>query len=207
MKILAVILGLFVLLMLLPVGIDAGYEAGQASAGVRIGPKVLWLYPGKPGKAARERKAGKKKKKPPETEVRPPKKSRNFNFDWEEIKAALDLVVRSVKKLRFRLHRLRLYFISGAADPYDAAMLYGYVSAGVNALGLPRRKHADVRLDVDFSVDAPAVDGYLSVTIRVWYLCKFGLTMAFGGLRLLWKHRKRIKREQAANALIAGKEV
>lgn len=206
MKILAVILGIFVLLMLLPVGVDAGYQAGQAMVGIRVGPKVIWLYPGRFGKAEHEKKIG-KKKKTPEREEPPLKKSWNFDFNWDEIKAALDLVVRSVKKLRFRVHKLRLYFISGAADPYNAAMLYGYVSAGVNALGLPRVKRSDVRLDVDFSANAPVIDGYLSVTIRVWYLCKFGLIMAFGGLRLLLKHRKRIKQEQAANTLIAGKEV
>lgn len=204
MKVLLILLALIALLLMLPVGVDAGYTGGQASVGIRIGPKVIWLYPGRFGKAEHKKK---KKEKPAEEAQTVEKKPRSLNVDWDEIKAAGALFIRSVKRLRFRVRRLRLHFISGSPDPYNAAMLYGYVSAGVNALGLGRLKHGDVQLGVDFAADAPVIDGYLSITIRVYYLCKFGLTMAFGGLRLLLAHRKRIKQEQKANALIAGKEV
>lgn len=205
-KVLIVIILLLVLLLRLPVGVDAGYTEGQAFAGLRVGPKVFWLYPRKKKPPAHK---AKKKEKSEAEETPPPaakKKLPAFNLQWDEIKSALDLTVRCVKKLRFRLRRLDLRFVSGGADPYNTAMAYGYANAAADALGLYRLKQANVELSADFTAERSEFDGACSVTIRVYYLCKFGITMAVGGLRLLLRHRKRVKQEQRAAALIPGKE-
>lgn len=200
---LIVIVVLIVLLLCLLVGIDVRYSGGQLCVGLRIGLKVFWLYPEKFG-------MGKKRTKPSdEAKIKPSKTSgRNLmqQVSWEEIQSALELLIRSIKQLRFRMNRLKLHFISASADPYHAAMAYGYANAAVNALGLPRMKRADVQIGVDFTENMPMIDGYVSITIRVFYLCKFGFTILVGGLKLLLRHRKRLKREQKANACIAGKE-
>lgn len=205
-KVLIVIILLLVLLLRLPVGVDAGYTEGQAFAGLRIGPKVFWLYPRK----ERPPTHGHGKRKKIKTEAEAPSKAkrspRSLNLQWDEIKSALDLTVRCVKKLRFRLRRLDLRFVSGGADPYNTAMAYGYANAAADALGLYRLKQANVELSADFTAERSEFDGACSVTIRVYYLCKFGITMAVGGLRLLLRHRKRVKQEQRAAALIPGKE-
>lgn len=206
MKVLTVLIVLIVLLMRLPVGIDVGCQERQVFAGLRIGPKIFWLYPRKRHRFVHKTKKHEKTKEEALPTPEKQKKRLNIQFDWEEIKAALDLLVRSVRKLRFQLHRLTLHVISAFPDPYDTVMAYGCMNAAVNALGLNRMKHTDIQLDVDFSADTLVFDGYLSVTIRIYYLCKFGLTLAFGALRLLLAHRKRLKQEQKANALIAGKE-
>lgn len=197
---LIVIVALIVLLLCLLVGIDVCYSGGQLCVGLRIGLKVFWLYP---------EKFGMRKKPSDETKTKPSKTSgRNLmqQVNWEEIQSALELLIRSIRKLRFRMNRLKLHFISASPDPYHAAMAYGYANAAVNALGLPRMKRADVQIGVDFTENVPIIDGYVSITIRVFYLCKFGFTILVGGLRLLLLHRKRLKREQKANACIAGKE-
>ena len=206
MKILLILLLVIVLLLSLPVGIDAACEDKQFDLWVRVGPKRFRIFPGKFGKKEHKRK---KAEPPEETEPSPAEEKKKriaLNVDWDEVKAALDLLIRSVKKLRFQVRRLDLRFVSGFPDPYDTAMAYGYANAAVNALGLSRMKHADVQLSADFSSEAPAYGGYLSVTIRIYYLCKFGFTMAFGALRLLLRHRKRLKQEEKAKALVAGKE-
>lgn len=205
LKVLIVILLLLFLLLCLPVGVDAAYAGGSFSAGVRVGPKVFWVFPTKRGRAhKRGKKADTKSNGKPEPEGK--KKRLDLDVTWDEVKAALHLVARSVKQLRFRLHRLDLRFVSGGPDPYQTAMAYGYANAAANALGLYRLKQADVSLSADFTAEAPEFEGDVSVTIRVYYLCKFGVLMATGGLRLFLRRRKRLKQERTTAALIAGKE-
>lgn len=206
LKVLIVLIVLIILLMLLPVGIDAGYDGRQAFVGTRIGPKVFWLYPWKSHRFVHKTKKREKTKQEALSSLSKPKKAVKLNINWEEIKAGLDLLVRSVKKLRFRLHHLTLHVVSAFPDPYDTVMAYGCMTAAVNVMGLERLKQADIQLGVDFSADKSEFNGDFSVTIRIYYVLKFGLTMAFGALRLLLAHRKRLKQEQTASALIAGKE-
>lgn len=205
MKILLIILAFIVVLLYLPVGVDVDYAGGQLQIGVRVGPKVFWLYPSRFGKKDHKQR---KKAEPEEhiPEMPKVKKPRRINIDWDEIRAALDLLIRCVKKLRFRVRRLKLYFTSAFPDPYDTAMAYGCAAAAVNLLGLERVKGSDVRLDIDFTSETVYVEAYFALQIRIYYLMKFGLLMAFGCLRLLFHHWKRLKQEEKSNALIAGKE-
>lgn len=205
LKILLILLLVIVLLLSLPVGIDAAYEEKLFYLWIRVGAKRFRILPGKFGKKDHKRKnTGKAEEADPSPKGK--KKRVAWNIDWDEIKAALDLLIRSVKKLRFQVRRLKLHFISAFPDPYDTAMAYGCANAAANALGLYRVKHGDVRLSADFTGESPVIDAYLSITIRIYYLCKFGFTMVFGVLHLLICHRKRLKQEEKAKALLAGKE-
>ena len=94
-----------------------------------------------------------------------------------------------------------------AGPPEEEPGLASFIPAGTRLLSWSLEEGvANVELSADFTAERSAFDGACSVTIRVYYLCKFGITMAVGGLRLLLRHRKRVKREQRAAALIPGKE-
>ena len=201
LNVLIVILGLLLLLLLIPVGVDVGYNEDGLRVYARVSCVTIPLYP---------RKASKKKKKPKKQETvqqapepqpteaaateAPAKKKRGLpDITKDEVLDLIGVAVRSVRKLRFCLHKLKLHFISAFPDPYQTAMIYGYASAGVNALGLPQMKRADVQLAVDFEREKYYVDGYLSVTIKIYYIMKLALCAAFGALPILLRRRKRMK--------------
>ena len=118
----------------------------------------------------------------------------------DEILDAVSVVVKSVKQLKFDLHKLKFYFISAFEDPYQTAMIYGCVSAAVKALGLPQMKQADVRLGVDFERETFYLDGYLSITIRVYYICKLFCCLIAGAIPILWHRYKRLKTKERSSA-------
>ena len=204
LKVLGVIAVVVILLLCLPVGVDAGYCDGQLTIRLRLGAVTIGLYPTKPKKRRQ-----KKQEPQPEAESveEPPAKKRTMpDVTKEEILAAGRLLLRSIQKLKFRIRRLKLHFVSAFEDPYTTAMVYGYANAGVSALQLQRIKGADIQLGVDFSATQCWVDGEISVTIRIWYLMKFAVLLLVGGGKLFLQRKKRIKATNMGNAQVAGKE-
>lgn len=180
MNVLIVIFCLLVLLLLVPVGADVEYCNEAVRAYVRVGAIRICIFPGKP----KEKKEKKKKEK---------QKKSKMDITKDEILDLISVVFASVKKLRFSLHKLKLHFTSAFSDPYQTAMVYGYVSAAVNALGLPSRKHTDIQLGVDFESEKFILDAYLSVTIRIYYIMKLICCLAMGAVPILWRRHQRLK--------------
>lgn len=204
MNVLGVIAAVVILLLCLPVGVDAGYCDKQLTLRLRLGAVTIGLYPTKPKKR-------RKKKQEPQPEAvsgeTPPAPQKTLpDVTKEEVLAAGRLLLRSVQKLKFRIRRLKLHFVSAFEDPYTTAMVYGYANAGVSALQLQRIKGADIRLGADFSATQCQLDGEISVTIRIWYLMKFAGLLLAGGGKLFLQRRKRIKATNLGNAQVAGKE-
>lgn len=192
LKVLIVLLALLLLVLPLRVGADVGYDEGGVRVMLRVSRWTYCLFP-------REQTKPKKQRKPKEK-----KKQGKPDITKEEILDAVDVLVRSVKKLRFRLYRLRVHFISAFGDPYRTAMMYGYANAAVQALGLPEMKQADVQLAVDFERESYYVDGYISVTVRVFYVMKLCVCLAAGLLPILLRRRKRMK-AIVKNTAVKGK--
>ena len=194
MTALIVILLLLAALLYLPVGADVGYCEGAFTAYARVGAWKLCVYPRK----QKPKKEKKPKKQPAPQEAAPaeeaPKKKKGLpDVTKDEVLGAVRVVFRAIKRLRFRLNRLKLHFISAFPDPYDTAMIYGYANAGLNALGLTSLKQSDIQLGVDFNREHYYADGYLSVTIRIYYVLKFAFCALFGLLPLYFSRRKRLK--------------
>lgn len=67
---------------------------------------------------------------------------------------------------------LRLVFVSGAPDPYDTALAFGYVNAALGAL-TPLAERAlriderDIQTGVDFQAGQPRIERRLVCTIRI----------------------------------------
>ena len=196
LKILVIVLVLLVLLLSVKIGGDIGYDENGIRVYVRVAGITKCLYPSakekKPKKRKKTKRKGKKTGKPDITE--------------EEIFDAIAVAVRSVKKLRFRLRKLKLHFVSAFADPYQTAVVYGYTEALVWGLGLPALKQSDIRLEMDFEREVYEIDGYVSVTIRIYYILKLCVCLTGGLIPILWRRRKRIKASETITA-VKGKTV
>lgn len=182
LKVLIIVLAVLILLLTVRIGGDIGYDARGLRVYARISRLTVCLYP-----SGKEKKPKQKKSKPKT------KKRGKPDITEEEVLDALSVAVRSVKKLRFRLYKLKLHFVSAFDDPYQTAIVYGYAEALLNGLGLAALKQSDIRLGMDFEKEDCDVDGYLSVTIRIYYIMKLLVCLLWGMLPILWRRRKRMK--------------
>lgn len=182
LKILMLVLAALVLLLTVRLGVDIGYDAGGLRVYARVSRFTFCIYP-------TQKQASKKSKK---QKSKSPKKGMP-DIAEDEIVDAISVAVRSVKKLRFRLRRLKLHFLSAFDDPYKTAIVYGYAEALIHGLGLPQLKQSDIELGMDFEKEACEIDGYLSVTIRIYYIMKLLVCLVFGLIPILWRRRKRMK--------------
>lgn len=172
------------------VGVDAAYHEGQTTLFIRVSRFTVCIYP-------RKKKSAPKQKK--ETDKTKAKKRSNLTKD--EVLDGIEVAVRAVRKLRFHLYKLKLHFISAFDDPYRTAMVYGYVNAAVQAFALPQLRQSDIQLGVDFEREHYYIDGYVSVTIRVYYIIKLICCVACGAVPLLWRIRKRLKETKSSGAV------
>jgi len=184
---LIIILVLLLLLLLIPVGVDAGYCEGTVRIMLRIASFTVTVYP---TSSSKDKKAKKRKK------TNENKKQSIPDVTKDEILDAVSVAVRSIKKLHFYLRKLKLHFISAFDDPYRTAMVYGYASAAVNAFALPQLKQADIQLGVDFEREDCYIDGYVSVTIKIYYIMKLVCCLAIGMIPILWSRHRRLKAKE-----------
>lgn len=182
LKVLIIVLAVLALMLTVRVGADVSYDETGLRVYVRISRFTICLFPSKKEKQP-------KKKKP----KRKTKKKGKLDVTEEEVLDALSVAVRSVKKLRFRLYKLKLHFVSAFDDPYKTAIVYGYAEALLYGLGLPALKQSDIQLGMDFEKEACDIDGYLSVTIRIYYIVKLVVSLIVGMIPVLWHRRKRMK--------------
>ena len=195
--ILAVALVLTVL-NLLPVGVDAAYADDVFSLAARIGPFRLRLLPKPPDQKPKKKKPPKSKKEKPKKQSAPP-----------DIRTILTLAKLGLQALdrfrqRLRVQLLRLVFVSGASDPYDTALAFGYVNAALGAL-MPLAERAlriderDIQTGVDFQAERPRIDARIVCTIRIGQIVIIALAFGAGFL----KQKMHAKQARAARAKTA----
>lgn len=183
LNVLIIVSALLFLILLIPVGIDIGYSEGNLRVMIRAAWFTFKIYPSK----------SKQKKKVNQTKQTKEQKKRSFpDVTKDEVLDTLTVAVSAVKKLRFHLYKLKLHFVSAFEDPYRTAMVYGYASAAVNAFALSNLKQADVQLGVDFERENCYVDGYLSVTIKIYYIMKLVCCLGIGVGPVLWRRHRRM---------------
>ena len=188
--ILAVALVLTVL-NLLPVGVDAAYADDVFSLAARIGPFRLRLLPKPPDQKPKKKKPPKPKKEKPKKRSAPP-----------DIRTILTLAKLGLQALD--LFRQQLVFVSGASDPYDTALAFGYVNAALGAL-MPLAERAlriderDIQTGVDFQAERPRIDARIVCTIRIGQIVIIALAFGAGFL----KQKMHAKQARAARAKTA----
>ena len=210
--ILGVILALILLILLIPVGADLGYEGGKLHVSAKLGPMLVQIFPRQHGKSKpkKEKKPKKKKEEPQEEEEeekqeKKPKKKRSLPFNRDEILELLQIALKTLGKFgrAWRVDRFLLHYIAAGNDPYDVAMTYGWVNAALSSLAQPcsrafRVKDCSVWTDVDFLADWMSLDLGVAMTITLWRI--FGVINAilFGALKILIRSKRRQKKEAKA---------
>lgn len=170
---LIIIVGILVLLgllLLLPVGFRADYDAQGLKLRLQVACFRFLLYPGqeKPKKEKKRKQKKKKQEKEDADQSSEEKQQEDQKKKLGNLKWLLELtepMFRALEQLRRRLKisLMRIdYSIGGASDPAEAAIRYGIVSAGGGAL-FPLLnaafdvRHWDVNLGVDFDRDESQV--------------------------------------------------
>ena len=198
-------------ILLIPVGVDLGYEGGEFHLAAKINGFLLQLFP-KPArdesKKPKEKKEKKEKKQKKKKEPKPEKEGkekpkRKLNFSRDEIlglvKAALKGVGRFGRKLK--VNRFHLNYVAAGDDPYNTAMSFAYVNAALSSLApiCARRftvKDCEVRTDIDFLAEAMTLDLGLALTIRIGQILGVGFSVGFGALKILIRNKLRLRKER-----------
>ena len=200
--ILAIALVLTVL-NLLPVGVDAAYADETFSLAARIGPFRLRLLPKPPDAKPKKKKPQKPKKEKPKKE-KPKKKSAPPDIRTILALAKLGLQALNRFRQRLRVQLLRLVFVSGAPDPYDTALAFGYVNAALGAL-TPLAERAlriderDIQTGVDVQAERPRLDARIVCTIRIGQIVVIALAFGVGFLKQKM-HSKQARATRAKTA-------
>ncbi|HHU23174.1 MAG TPA: DUF2953 domain-containing protein [Clostridiales bacterium] len=189
MLIFLIIVIVLAVILLIPVGVDGGYEQNSFELSAGFGPFRLRILP----KTEKPKKARRKKipaEEEPDVEKKPP--------SWDEILSLVKLGVKALKRFRRRLSIdfFALHYTAAASDPFKAALQYGKVSAAVGTL-LPLLEEAvnirerDVDINVSFKQERPEAYLHLIATLQIWEILYIGL--AFGAEYLIMKYK--IRRE------------
>jgi len=205
------VIGLVILLILLVslvrVGIDAEYIGGNLKASAKVCGKLIEVYPNSPlleKLKNRHKKEKPKEETPPPAETQP--KEEKFQAKLQELLALAKKALHGVGYiLTIRVDRFMLHYTAAGDDPYDTALIYGYVNGALSSLApLCRKKFkvrdADVRTDVDFTADSMSVDFVIAVTMRIGQIFEGLFIIAFGALGIIVKNKRRLAREKRTGA-------
>ena len=204
--ILGIIVAIIVLIMLVPVGADVGYENEQLHLSAKVCGMLLQLFPKpprdetKPPKEKKPKKPKKQKPPKPEGETKPKKK---LSFNREELLGLVKSVLRGMGRFgrKLSVDRFVLHYTAGGKDPYDTAMTLAYVNAALSSLAPICRKRfnvkdADVWTNVDFTKDSMSLDFAFAMTIRIGQIFGVIFSIAFGALGIIIKNKLRLAREK-----------
>ena len=197
-------------LNLLRVGVDAEYDGETFFLRAKAGPVTLTLAP-KKDKPKKPEKKKKKAEKPPEEKEKKAGSPPPLSTLLKLARLALEAVGAFRRKLRVDLLRLHLRIASG--DPYDTAMRYARVRAGLEGLyPLAARtlavKERDIRLAADFTGEKTHAVARLILTIRIGQIVGIALVFAWKALPLLlpWLKARRQEKKTKRRAGTAPAE-
>lgn len=182
-----VLLALF-LLGQLRIGVRGKYTADGLTAGARIGPVRIQLYPLKKGKKPHKQKKAPKSQK---GRMGPEKKS---GGGAKPLLKLLPLALEAAEQFRRKLQVDVLYLevTAGAPDPADAAMIYGRTNAALGAAWQPLNAAFHIKdgravVRVAFDREQTTVYGTLAMSIKLgqalWLVLYFGGRVLLGLLR------------------------
>ena len=187
--VIGIILLVFFLIGLIPVGADVSYEDGKLKLGVRIWRFTILLGGGKKSRKEPKEPKEKKKKEPV------PKKAKKKPPLWlvlSLIKNAYALLCRLVAGLRADIRKL--HFTSAFEDPSVTAMAYaaaGTAMDGLMRVGGGRIRCSDMRADVDFDSDSPVIDLRIAVHITIGRVFAAAARFGVGVLRDLMAEKRK----------------
>ena len=218
---LAIILGILILILLIPVGVYAKYD-GEATVKAVAGPIKLQILPAKPKtrkqlekeekkKAEAAVKKAEKKQKdaaakliqkdppPPKPDEPPLDKIRGL---LPFAKLAVDLLGSVFRRLTIK--KLVVHVRFGGGDPSKLAETYGKIMAIIGGMGpiLNRKfkvKQGDISVVPDFSTSKTEVEAELYMRYLIFDLVGIAVKYGFRGVKLLLarkKHEKQLLAQQ-----------
>ena len=205
--ILAVIVGIVVLILMIPVGADIRYEDGVFRLALKAaGIKIQLIPKSKKTETEKKPKKEKKKKEKPEEsdkkEDSAPKEKRSLPFNAEEI---LELIKKLLKRLgkfgkKFKMERFMLHWIAGGWEPYTTARVFSIVNAGLSQLAPLcvekfQCKDSSVWTDIDFVREEMFLEFGLTTTIRIGKVLGSAIGIAADALILFLRSKRRSKKE------------
>ena len=194
---LLIVVGLLLVLLLLPVGLDASYEHHKFSLKAIIGPFGLQIIPRKKRPAADHSANASHKPPASEGKKRRRKKIKLRLHDLPElIRIAFSILARFRRCLN--VDRFDLFYTCADEDPCNAVMQYGYINAIFSSLSPLLHQVLTIRsetvvLDLDVYASKPIFKWRIVLTLRVWELIYLS---CFAGISILrWylsfrRHRK-----------------
>ena len=178
--------GILFLLAILPLGVNARYDASGVLVRLIAGPARITIVPGKK-KDPKEKP--KKEKKPAATgEKKPAEKKQGGPIKdlLPLLQIALDLLNDFRRKLR--VDRLEAKIILAGDDPCDLAVNYGRAWAALGNLW-PRLesflviKKRDVQIECDFTADTTVISARIDLTITLGRLLALGAVYGFKAIK------------------------
>ncbi len=187
---LVIIFILLALIMLIPLGICASYDANGFVLKAKISVYKLHLYP---------RKSKSKQKVPKDSTKSGKKSKKKLPFGLKEWTELLRIVLKAHKRLKNGLciDKLTLHFIAAAPDPYDTVRIYNAVNGLVGAAEpLVKTKKRDIYIDADMTAEKCSISFVFELSIRVGQLLILSIVSGFGFIKLLVSSKIKESRER-----------
>lgn len=200
--ILAVVVLLLILAGQVRVGGRAEFNAEGFFLWIRLGRFHIKLFPLKPKeeKPPKPKKPKKKEPKKPKKEKPPTPLPEKIGGALEYAQALLPIALEAAGGVwhGLRVDTLRLELTAGAADPADAANLYGQANAALGALWVPLTsafhvKDGTARVKLDFDAPGMTVYGTAALSLKIGAIVWIGLRAGFKALFGVLAARKRLK--------------
>lgn len=193
--VIGIILLIFFLIAIIPVGVRVGYDKSGFSLDVIAAFVKIGILPPKEKKPKSEEKPKEKKPKEEKTEEKPEeekpeekpgeKSEHDLGGTVELAMTALRAVGDTLTRLRRKLtvDYIRLQYTSNCDDPADAAINYGRAVAAINGLSpfvskFLRIKKRDYTVLVGFDGSGDKVLLDAQITIRIWEIIYVALGLA-----------------------------
>lgn len=201
---LGIIIAVLLLVMLIPVGVDAQYVSNEFKLSAKVCGIHIQLVPKKLSEKHKPKE--KKEKKPKKVKAKDddaakPKKKLSFNFDelLALAKAALKAVGNFGRKLK--VDRFLLHYTAAGSDPYNIAQNFGYVNAALSSLAPICAKRykvrdCDVWTKVDFMAEKMSTDAALALSIRIGQVLSVAFALLFKAAHILIKNKLRLRKEK-----------
>ena len=172
---------IIILILLLPVGVDASSDFKGYALKLTLGPFRIAI---------------------PESDMK---------LTFDDIMLLLKIIWDDLKRFgdHLNVELVRFRWTAAADDPYNAVLQYGRINSILGMLSVPLHqflfvRKEDVRTEIDFSATKPHGEIQLVLTMQIWELLMVGICTKFPGTKWYLKKSREMRAETAGSA---GKEL
>lgn len=201
MTVLAIILILLAAIMLIPLGVCAGYDSEGLRLKLRVSAYRRLIYPrnAEPEKETEPASAddGEKSEEKPKL---------SLSFSFEEWRSLLRIVLKALRRFKNRIvfNKIFLRFIAASPDPYDTVRIYNAANSFVGAAA-PffesefKVGQKNIFIDADMTAEKCSGSFELELSIRVGQLLAIALAAGMAFVKLLAARKLKELRERKAH--------